>query len=159
MFSTLRQGSVVYILNKENTPELQIGTVSGVNSPLTYTPYPQAAIDIQVKVGETSCEFKQLPGASSIVNYNNGKTVISDNKELMCSEVETMQKTSQDIIDHIPYHKEVISACEDMIKQLNPQVAKQKEQESKINSLETKVVGIESKLDDITSMLTKALSK
>lgn len=158
MFSGLRQGSQVFIMNKENTLEVVIGTVSKILTPLTYTAYPQSNIDIEVRIGDRTCEFKQLPSSSSIVNYNNGKTVISDSRELMCSEVETMQKTSKEILEHIPYHKDVLEKCEEMLKVLNPQFAKQKEQEDKINNLECKVNTVENKIDDLSVMIKKALN-
>jgi len=47
----------------------------------------------------------------------------------------------------------VISKGDEMRKLLNPQFAKEKEQEAKIGILESKVTGIESSLGDIKTML------
>jgi len=70
-----------------------------------------------------------------------------------------MIRDSKQIIDSIPHHEVVITEGEEILKQLSPQFAQQKEQEDKINNLETKVGSMESKLDNITSMLTKALNQ
>ena len=63
-------------------------------------------VDINVKVGDEFLDFKQLPATLSIANY--GNTVVSENKELMCNEVESAIKSSKDIIESIPYHEKII---------------------------------------------------
>jgi hypothetical protein len=45
----------------------------------------------------------------------------------MCQEVDTMLRTSKQIIDSVPYHEKVIGSCEVMLKELNPQFAQQKD--------------------------------
>ncbi len=156
MFSNLRQNSQVYILHKPS--DLQIGIVTEVNAPLKYMQYvPSQTTDIKVDINGKSVEFKQLPSSMGIAYYDNGKTIISDDRESISSEIQNMIKNSKEVIDSIPYHEEVITKGEDLLKNLNPEFAKQKVQEEKIINLETKVDGIESKLDNITNLLTKAI--
>lgn len=158
MFSALRQGSSLYILYKNDEPELKIGQVTSVSSPNTYSPYLTTnTIDVTVKIDGETTEFKQLPSALSIANYNNGNTIVSESREQMCQEVENMLRTSKQIIDSIPYHEKVVYCGEEILKKLSPQFAQQKDQEDKINNLESKVGGIEKKLDSISEMLSKAL--
>lgn len=163
MFSALRQGSSLYILNKSGSiPELKIGQIISATSPISnnYNLYlGNNTVDVQVKVNGETLEFKQLPSALSIATYDNGNTIVSESREIMCQEVENMLKTSRDILNSVPYHENVVDVGEDMLKQLSPQFAKQKDQEDKINNLESKVGGIEDKLDSITAMLSKALNK
>ena len=161
MFSALRQGNLFYILEKGDSPKLRMGYVQSVSTPQpkyngTYQPFNmESTVDITVKVGDEQQEFKQVPSTLSIANF--GSVVISETKEAMNQEVDSMLKSSKQIIESIPYHEKTIIACEEMLKELNPQFAKQKDQEEKINNLETKVGGIENKLDDICTMLSKAL--
>ena len=160
MFSALRQGSQVYILEKGSPAVLKIGQVVTSTSPVTTYPYlQQNTVDIVVKVDDSTQEFKQLPSQLSIANYNNGNTIVSESRDLMCQEVETMIRNSKQIIDSVPYHEEIIKSGESMLKDLSPQYAKQKDQEDKINNLETKVGGIEDKIDSIYSLLTKSLKE
>ena len=70
-----------------------------------------------------------------------------------------MIRESKQILDSIPHHEAVVIEGEEILKKLNPQFAKQKDQEDKINNLETKVGSMESKLDDISSMLKQALKQ
>lgn len=163
MFSALRQGNLFYILEKGDSPRLRIGYVVSVSTPqpkynANYQPFGmESTVDITVKVGDEQQEFKQVPSTLSIANFGTSNIVISETKEAMSQEVDSMLKASKQIIESIPYHENTIIACEEMLKELNPQFAKQKDQEEKISNLETKVGGIENKLDDICSMLTKAL--
>ena len=164
MFSALRQGNLFYILEKGESPKLRVGYVVSVSTPqpkynTNYQHFGnmESTVDITVKIGDEQQEFKQVPSSLSIASFNTNNVVISETKEAMSQEVESILKASKQIIESIPYHEKAIVACEDMLKELNPQFAKQKDQEEKINNLETKVGGIESKLDDICTMLSKAL--
>ena len=157
MFSALRSGSTVYVLEKGDTPILKVGQVISATSPTTYNYLSTGTIDINVRFGDETAEFKQLPAALSIANY--GSTVISESKDQMCQEVENMIRESKQILDSIPHHEVVIAEGEEILKQLSPQFAQQKDQEDKINSLETKVGSMESKIDNIASILTKVLNQ
>ena len=53
----------------------------------------------------------------------------------------------------------VVESCEGMLQQLNPQIAKEKEQTEKINKLEGKVSGIEGKIDKMMGWLQQTMSK
>lgn len=164
MFSALRQGSLFYVLEKGDSPKLKVGYVVSVSTPqpkysTNYTqPFSmESTVDITVKVGDENQEFKQVPGSLSIANFGISNIVISESKDEMNKEVDAMLRSSKQIIDSIPYHESVVKSCEEILKELNPQFAKQKDQEDKINNLETKVGGMETTLDEIRQMLSKAL--
>lgn len=157
MFQNLRTGSVVYVLQKDEPPKLNKTTVSNITSSTGFNNYLPQTIDIQVKIDDTLVDFKQLPGQLSVANYDNGKTIISDSKDIITQEVNNMINNSQQIINSIPYHQSVLETGEQILRQLNPELAKQKDQEEKINNLESKIGGIENKLDDICSMLSQKL--
>lgn len=157
MFSALRQGSTLYILEKGNVPILKIGQC--INTQNNFSTYlANNTVDVTVKVDEETIDFKQLPGQLGMAIYNSN-TVVSDNREAICQEVENLIRSSKQILESIPIHEKTIEEGERMLKQLSPQFAQQKEQEEKINNLETKVGSMESKLDNITNLLTKALNK
>ena len=56
------------------------------------------------------------------------------------------------------HHRQVIVACEDMLKELNPKFAKEKAMEENITQLNNKVGGLEGTLQNIQDMLAKALT-
>lgn len=165
MFGGLRQGSLLYVLEKTaNGAKLRIAQVDTISNP---TPrYGQMAqygggtdmvVDVRARVGEEAMEFKQLSSAQSIAN--SGAMVISDSKEVMSAEVDTLMRTSKQVLESITYHEKVLADCEAMMRELNPQLAKEKEQEEKIDALESKMGNIEGTLNKIQTMLVNLSTK
>ena len=155
MFSALRQGSVVYILEKGENPVLKVGQVVSITQPNYSSNFLMngSTIDINVKVNNQNMDFKNVPASQSIVNYNNA--VITETKELMSNEVDNMLQSSRSIVDSVTYHNNIITSCENILKELNPRFAKEKERDEDINNLKDKMGGIESKMDKILSLLQK----
>ena len=155
MFSALRQGSVVYILEKGENPVLQVGQVVSITQPNYSSNFLMngATIDINVKVNNQNMDFKNVPASQSVVNYNNA--VITETKELMSNEVDNMLQSSRSIVDSVTYHNNIITSCESILKELNPRFAKEKERDEDINNLKDKMGGIESKMDKILVLLQK----
>lgn len=165
MFSALRQGSTVYILRKGDKPVLQIGQVTAVSDPApkfstmpVYGQPPQTTVNVTVKVDDNSMTFEKLDSGLSLVTYPSENTVVATSREAMNAEVENMLRTSQQVLDSIPYHESVLASCDGILRTLNPQFAKEKEQEEKIGSLEKKMSGMENTLSDIRNMLNMALN-
>lgn len=155
MFSALRQGSVVYILEKGENPVLKVGQVVSITQPNYSSNFLMngSTIDINVKVNNQNMDFKNVPSSQSIANYNNA--VITETKELMSNEVDNMLQSSRSIVDSVTYHNNIITSCESILKELNPRFAKEKERDEDINNLKDKMGGIESKMDKILSLLQK----
>lgn len=166
MFQGLRTNSLFYVLDKGENPNLQIGQVVSVSNPQTkypsfnngFTPQPmETVVDVKVKLGDEEVDFKQLPANGQIANDKN--LVVSDNKDAMSAEVDAMLRQSRAILESVDYNKRVVESCEGMLQQLNPQIAKEKEQTEKINKLEGKVSGIEGKIDKMMGWLQQTMSK
>lgn len=159
MFSALRQGSVIYILEKGENPSLKVGQVVSITQPSYSNNFLMngSTIDISVKVGEQNMDFKNVPSSQSVTNYNN--VIITETKELMSSEVDNMLQSSKSIVDSVAYHNNVISSCESILKDLNPRFAKEKERDEDISNLKNKIGGIESKMDKILTLLSKEGTK
>lgn len=170
MFNNLRQGNLFYILNKGEMYSLKIGQVESVSNPVpkypTYNPVQpfgqqtDMTIDLKVKVGEDILEFQKLPTTNEVFSYPNA--IVSDKKEAILSEVETIMQTSQQIVDSKDYHQSIIDSCKEIRKQLNPQVAKEEMQEQKIGSLEQELKSIKGEfksmkgdVSDIKELLLK----
>lgn len=155
MFSALRQGSVVYILEKGENPVLKVGQVVSITQPNYSSNFLMngSTIDINVKVNNQNMDFKNVPSSQSVANYNNA--VITETKELMSNEVDNMLQSSRSIVDSVTYHNNIITSCENILKELNPRFAKEKERDEDINNLKDKMGGIESKMDKILVLLQK----
>lgn len=166
MFQGLRTNSLFYVLDKGEKPNLRIGQVVSVSNPQTkyptfnngFTPQPmETVVDVKVKLGDEEVDFKQLPANGQIANDKN--LVVSDNKDAMSAEVDAMLRQSKAILESVDYNKRVVESCEGMLQQLNPQIAKEKEQTEKISKLEGKVSGIEGKIDKMMGWLQQTMSK
>lgn len=159
MFSALRQGSVIYILEKGENPSLKVGQVVSITQPSYSNNFLMngSTIDISVKVGEQNMDFKNVPSSQSVTNYNN--VIITETKELMSNEVDNMLQSSKSIVDSVAYHNNVISSCENILKDLNPRFAREKERDEDISNLKNKIGGIESKMDKILTLLSKEGTK
>lgn len=166
MFSALRQGNLFYSLDKTNEPKLKIGEVVSVSQPQPkfgqYQPYVTTAetfVDVTVKFDNGAQEeYKQLPSALCIANFNNQNLVVSESRDLMAMEVEAMMRSSQKILDSIAYHEKVVAESDKLLRELNPRFAKEKETDEKIKSLEDGVTNLSATLSDVKDMLSKALN-
>ena len=159
MFSALRQGSVVYILEKGENPVLKVGQVVSITQPNYSSNFLMngSTIDINVKVNNQNMDFKNVPSSQSVANYNNA--IITETKELMSNEGDNMLQNSKSIVDSVTYHNNIITSCENILKDLNPRFAKEKERDEDINNLKDKMEGIESKMDKILTILSKEGTK
>ena len=164
MFQGLRQQSLFYILDKGEDLKLNIGQVVSVSNPqprynqfTTPQPFgqPEMVVDVKVKVGEDTVEFKQLGANQTIAN--SGSVVVSDSKEAMSGEVEGLLRTSRQILDSVPFHEKMLVSCDTILRELNPNFKKEKEQEEKMSMLEDEVIGIKDTLGEMMNMLSSAL--
>lgn len=166
MFSGVRANQFLYIFEKGQTPVLKVGQVTSVSNQMSkfggpMPPFGQAmdtVVDISVKVGEEVKEFKQLPSAMSVANLG-PNIIISDNRDAMIAEVEAMAKSSRDLLESIPYHQSVISSCEGILRELNPRLAKEIEQEAKIGELQGQVIQLTTSISQLHQMVADALGK
>lgn len=143
MFSNLRQNSQIYILHKDTTPYIEIGSVVSVSQPVPKFPVtnfmnPQELIvDIVVKVNDNNITFQKLPANLDIADQgiSTGAIVITTSKEAMNSEVDSLRQKSLGIINSIDYHRKVIENCEVLLQQLNPEFAEKQAQQKDISML------------------------
>lgn len=154
MFSALAQGSSVYILDKTSSPKYLIGEVVGVSQPkINFN--GQSTVDLRVNVDGSIQEFSNLLSINSISTYNGGKIIISETKQGIQNEIESILDNSRKIVDNIDFYKQNIIDCEEILKQLNPQFAKDKERDDRLFNLESRFDGVESKLDKIFDLIKK----
>jgi hypothetical protein len=65
----------------------------------------------------------------------------------------------KNIIENIPQYKNDIVECENALKDLNPEFAKDKERDERIDSLSTQVTNMQSTLDKIVNLISSNNSK
>ena len=154
MFSALNQGSLVYILDKTDGVKFKIGEIVG-------TTVPQFAVDgsgmvmkLSVKINGNVAEYNNVPSAATIVSYNNGKFIITETKQSIQSEVESTLHNANYIIEHIEDYKSQITQCENVLKELNPQYAKDKARDEEIAGIKSEVAGMKGDIAKILAAVT-----
>lgn len=154
MFSALNQGSLVYILDKTDGVKFKIGEIVG-------TTVPQFAVDgsgmvmkLSVKINGNVAEYNNVPSAATIVSYNNGKFIIAETKQSIQSEVESTLHNANYIIEHIEDYKSQITQCEEVLKELNPQYAKDKARDEEFNNIKKEVAGLREDISKILEVVT-----
>lgn len=154
MFSALNQGSLVYILDKTDGVKFKIGEIVG-------TTVPQFAVDgsgmvmkLSIKINGNVAEYNNVPSAATIVSYNNGKFIIAETKQSIQSEVESTLHNANYIIEHIEDYKSQITQCEDVLKELNPQYAKDKARDEEFNNIKKEVAGLREDISKILEVVT-----
>lgn len=162
MFQSLRQNSQVYIFHKGNTPELEIGMV--VSTPIVHPKYPipqqfgqsqEMVVDLTVKVNNTTVNYNGLPAQLDIADsFTNGETVVlADNREAINSEVLSFKQKSEDTLNSIDRHREIIRGCENILDRLNPEYAQKRQQQDKITNLKSQMDDVSKTLAVLTEMV------
>ena len=162
MFSALNQGSIIYILDKTEKPKFKIGEVISISQPKIdynstgqFGQFQTTTVDIKVNIEGNTYEYNSIPSNYSVITYNNGKITLSETKQGLQSEVESILQNSKQIVERIDTYKQNIVDCESILKELNPQFAKDKERDERLNSLEERFGGVEDRLDKIINLINK----
>ena len=162
MFSGLRQGQTLYVLDKSAEPKVVMGYVERISAP--HPMYPnynpnvsfganlQTVVDITVKIDNDKKEFVGVPSTSSIHSY--GDYVLSESKDNMIQEVTSMLENSKSILSNVEQHKSNIIACEKILKSLSPVYAKEQERDEAIETISGRMDKIESILARLENRLS-----
>lgn len=156
MFSALNQGSHVYILDKTNRIDFKVGEVVGTTTPMFATDGSNMmVINLKVKVNGNTIDYNNVPANNNVVSYNNGNLVIAETKQSIQSEVEATLQHANYVVEHIEDYKNQVTACEEVLKELNPQFAKDKARDERIAGIETEVAGMKGDIAKILAAVTK----
>lgn len=156
MFSALNQGSRVYILNKANGIDFKIGEVVGTTTPVFATDgINTMVVNLKVKVDGSTVDYNNIPANNNSVSYNNGNLIIAESKQTIKSEVEATLQYANYVIEHIEDYKNQVVRCEEVLKELNPQFAKDKARDERIAGIENEVAGMKGDIAKILAAVTK----
>jgi peptidoglycan hydrolase CwlO-like protein len=108
----------------------------------------ETLVDITVKVGNDRKDYIGIPSNLSI--HQCGDVVVSESRDAMISEVDGLLQSSKSIIESIDYHKKMITACESILKQLNPIYAKEQERDGMIDDLKNEVEFLRKEISKMT---------
>lgn len=173
MFQGLRQGNIIYLLDKGNL-SLSVAEVVKTSNPYTMSQKQQGNklqmmptyvqpqgqelfMDIVAKSAEEEFTLEELPSNQSYCFKNN--IFVCDNVEAINSEIDSCERSSKMVLDSVPYHEKAVKSYQEMKLRINPQFAKEKEQEEKIGALEERMGNIDNKLNKMIDLLSDTLER
>lgn len=147
MFQNLRENNQIYILHKDASPYLEIGSVVRVTAPIPKFPIPQTfgqpqemIVDMVVRVNGNEVTLQKLPASAEVASTTMGGNVtIAASRDAMNAEVSAMKQKSIDHLSSIDYHRGVVDGCDKLLLQLNPEFAEKQRQQEEINELKTQM--------------------
>lgn len=155
MFSNVIENSILYILEKNNGLSLKIGKVikkkepqSKINNIPQYGITPSDMyVDIIVDVSGDNVTLERLPMNQSIAT--NGNITIIESKEDLNRIVDSLVTASKNYIDGVSLNEKIIEDGENILKEINPHLAKEKERDDMIERLNSRMDGIESSINAV----------
>lgn len=166
MFSNLRANSQVYILHKDASPYVEVGSVISVSQPVPKFPVanfmqPQEmVVDVTVNINDNTVTLQKLPANLDIADQGNmGNVVITTSREAMNAEIDALRQKSLSIINSVEYHNKIVQDCEILLQRLNPEFAEQKQQKQEIDTLKQQMSDMMSSMRDLMSQLQKGNTK
>ena len=169
MFQSLRAGTPLYVLHKSE-PRLEIGEVVSVSNPqpqfgqmsyhagMAYQPQKNV-VDVKIKVGDQLIDLQQLPADAVIADFGSNGMVISESRDAVLTEIDTLRKNSEKVLESIDYHKSLVEKCSSIAAELNPHIRQEAEQRQEMERMKSELSDIRSSMQNIQGMLAKALNK
>ena len=128
MFGQLRINNPLFVLTKQGSPSLEIGTVVSVTAPM-----PQLSsigqptmytVDVTARINDQNITYQKLPANMDVADFaGNGNVVVACSRESMNSELQAMRQRSVDVVKSVDYHNGMIKAIDKIIQDLNPEEA------------------------------------
>lgn len=166
MFSNLRTNSQVYILHKESSPYVDVGTVVSVSQPVPKFPMnnfmnqQELVVDVTVKINDSTVTLQKLPANLDIADQGiNGNMVITTSREAMNAEVDALRQKSLGILNSVEYHQKVVQDCEILLQRLNPEFAEQRQQKQEIDTLKAQMSEMMLGMKELMAQLKKEDTK
>ena len=128
MFGQLRINNPLFVLDKQGSPSLEIGTVVSVTAPM-----PQLSsigqptmytVDVTARINDKNVTYQKLPANMDVADFaGNGNVVVACSRESMNSELQAMRQRSVDVVKSVDNHNGMIKAIDKIIQELNPEEA------------------------------------
>lgn len=150
MFSNVRVNQQIFVLDKANGV-FEIGTVCEEPKTRWYTPaqtqtnqfgYPMTSqqpiqvVDLVIQTPTGRCPVKGLPMDKNFYNNEAHTLFVTEDKQIMLNEFNTLKGISENHIKQTQYHQDMIGKYEGWIEILNPEEAEKKRNEQKMANLE-----------------------
>lgn len=146
MFSNLRQGNSVYVLEQTDHLTLKVGKI------IDNKPNYAGTMDMKVKVDDKEYELTKLPYNQNIAN--SGSLIVTENKNDALNEVRKIKANSENIVNNFDYYKQNIEDCDIILKEYDSAYAKEQKQQEEINGLKQQNEELKSQISNMAQSLS-----
>lgn len=153
MLGNLKENDTLYILDNRKRPMLMQGIVVEIKPPKTQ--FGQPAIpgnnflptfsDMSVRVNGEVMTLQQVALDKNLMD-NGGGWVISNDRDAMCAYVHNMRQTSAMRLQNRELDEQIVEACDEIMPQLNPTMAKERERDKQIDERFSRLEGMMERL-------------
>ena len=164
MLHGLRQGAPLYVLHKAE-PKVETLEVISVSNPVpqfpTYTvglppAQPTRIVDIQARRGDETVKFEKVPADVAIADFGPPSgIVLSESKDAILLEIDTLRKASERAIAAYPHHQHVLAECEKMSRELNPALMREVKNTERLDNLEQRLDGLTSGMSSLEGLMSE----
>lgn len=95
--------------------------------------------DITVQVGNDTIPFVGLPANGVVANFPDKGYFIATDKTAVLREIESMIASSKQVLESVPDHERLVSSCEALLLELNPEKKKEAEQAKEMTDLRNEI--------------------
>lgn len=114
-------------------------------------------VDLVVKVNGALINYNSLPATLDIADsFTNGDNiVIADSKEAINSEISAYKQKNQDLLNNTETYQKIVTDCDKILQDLNPEYAQKQQQQTEINVLKDQMSDMSKNLATLTSMIER----
>jgi predicted RNase H-like nuclease (RuvC/YqgF family) len=165
MFQSLRPNNQIFILHKDKA-QLEVGSIVSVSAPMPKYQVPpvfgqpqEMVVDLVVKINNQDVNYQKIPANLDLADFGTSNIVLADNRNAMNSEIMSLKQRSVDIVNSIDKHKAIITNCDKMLSELNPEFAEKQQQQAEINELKLQVNDLTKGISDLMKMNKDLLAR
>lgn len=163
MFSTLSQGSPLYVLNLKDGIKYYTSIVDYV-SPIRpmYPNYTNgvtnmgSVVDIKATIDGHQKEFTNVSAVNSVSTSDS--FIITETKDAMIQQVNLVLQENQKHVDNREVYESNVSDCKKILKDINPVYAKEAAIDSAITDLTSRVDEMQTEFGDVKDNIGKILN-
>ncbi len=105
-------------------------------------PQPTMVVDVVVNIGGQNVNLQELPANMDIADDTRTGMLVSASRDEMNAEIITMKQKSEDVLRSVDYHKNFLSACQQMLSMLNPEIAAKEQQDRELADIKKQLARV-----------------
>lgn len=156
LFKDLKIGYPIYILHKGNNLRVEIGKIVAISPsrfPQTQGNFQTMQMVVDITIEEDGESKTYTTPDSLSVTYAGNELVIATEREGILKEVESIKSQNEDELSKISTRKAVVSECETILAEWNPQFKERRETEERFTKIESSMKDLKGMLSDLIKEL------